>query len=338
MNEELILHVGHSGDEEYSTIAAAIEAASNLFSNKTNDANIVIEVDPGTYHERLEVHTPYLTIRGVSQNAADVVITHGDYARAIHADGEEYGTFRTATLFINAPHVTLQNLTVENSAGSGVNVGQALALYADGDCLFFNNCRLLGEQDTLFTAPLPPYELQKHGFRGPKEFAPRTDQRHFYKDCYIAGNVDFIFGSASAYFENCEIFSCFKAGKTGGYVTAPSTPEGKKYGYIFNKCRFTSACLPDTVYLGRPWRDFGKVVIINSYLGEHIRKEGWHDWNKPQSHTTTFFAEYNNNGPGADISQRVSFAHILTADEAAEYDFSAQGNVTKEAIFKQLWS
>ncbi|MBO5229147.1 MAG: pectin methylesterase [Lachnospiraceae bacterium] len=333
MSENIVLHVNPSDNNAYATVAAALDVSLKLYKEKESD--IVIELAPGIYKERLEIYTHRLTILGMGEDASQTVLTFDECANAINADGEKNGTFRTASLFIDADNVTLKNLTVENSAGSGVDVGQALALYADGDRLYFENCRFLGHQDTIFTAPLPPTVLQVNGFRGPKEFAPRRNQAHIYKDCYIAGDVDFIFGGAAAYFENCEIYSEFRDKSVAGYTTAASTPEGRKYVYVFNKCCFTSKCNPNTVYLGRPWRDFAKTVIVNSYLGEHIRKEGWHDWKKPQAHELTFYAEYNNYGPGADTSERVDFAHMLNAETARDYDFSTE-TLTNDEIFDKL--
>ena len=340
MNNEIVLNVNKNNISEtsdtYSDIASALEAAS-ILRRENENSPIVIEIAPGTYAEKLVITTQYLTLRGTSGNATDTILTYDDYAQAIHEDGVKYGTFRSYSVFIDADNVTLANLTIENSSGSGTKIGQAVALYADGDCLSFENCRLLGHQDTLFTAPLPPCAYEINGFRGPKEFAPRRDGRHFYKNCYICGDVDFIFGSAAAYFEDCEIFSLKRNAEICGYVTAPSTPESKRFGYIFNNCRFTSDCPPESVYLGRPWRDYAKVVIMNSFIDTHIHKEGWHDWNKPHAHATTFFAEYNNHGPGADTSKRASFAHVLSDEEAVEYEMFTKNNVDKELIFKKLW-
>lgn len=342
MNNEIILNVYKnidsttSSSNTYSSISSALEAASTI-RQENEHTPILIEIAPGTYKEKLVITVQNLTLKGTSDNAADTILTYDDYAQAIHEDGVKYGTFRSYSIFIDADNVTLANLTIENSAGSGTKVGQAVALYADGDCLTFENCRLLGHQDTLFTAPLPPCAYEINGFRGPKEFAPRRDGRHYYKNCYICGDVDFIFGSAAAYFEDCEIFSLKRDSEICGYVTAPSTPEGNRFGYIFNNCRFTSDCPPESVYLGRPWRDFAKVVIMNSFIDSHIHKEGWHDWNKPHAHATTFFAEYNNYGPGADTSARASFAHVLSDDEAAEYSAFTSIHADKEMIFKKLW-
>lgn len=340
MNNEIILNVDKntatSGNNTYCNIASALEAASKLRAENA-DTHIIITIAPGTYKEKLVITTPNLIIKGNSDNACDTILTYDDKALAIHEDGVKYGTFRSYSVFIDADNVTLANLTIENTAGSGPKVGQAVALYADGDCLSFENCRLLGHQDTLFTAPLPPHTYEAGGFRGPKESAPRRDGRHYYKNCYICGDVDFIFGSAAAFFEGCEIFSLRRGSEIGGYVTAPSTPEGKRYGYIFNNCRFTSDCPPESVYLGRPWRDFAKVVIMNSFLDAHIHKEGWHDWNKPHAHATTFFAEYNNYGPGADTSARASFVHVLGDEDATEYVAFANTSTDKTAIFEKLW-
>lgn len=122
---------------------------------------------------------------------------------------------------------TASNLTFENSAGPGTKVGQALALYVDGDRIAFHDCRFLGNQDTLFTAPLPPKEIEPNGFVGPKQFAPRINGRHFYQRCYIEGDIDFIFGGATAYFEDCEFFSKYTGQPISSYVTAASTPEGQ---------------------------------------------------------------------------------------------------------------
>jgi pectinesterase len=116
------------------------------------------------------------------------------------------GTFRSYTMFIDAANVSLKNLTVENSAGAGPDIGQAIALYAEGEGISCSNIRLLGWQDTLFTGPLPPKEIEKNGFIGPKQFAERINGRQYYTSSYIEGDIDFIFGSATAYFDNCYIF------------------------------------------------------------------------------------------------------------------------------------
>ena len=217
---------------------------------------VTIFLKKGIYEERAEITAPYLILEG--EDARNTVITGGLYARMEMEDGMKRGTFRTYTVLIDTHDVTVRGLTIENTAGFGKDVGQAVALYADGDRLLFEDCRLLANQDTLFTGPLPPKEIEKNGFIGPKQYAPRINGRQYYRNCLVRGEVDFIFGSATAYFENCELYSVNTGQEINGYVTAASTPEGQEYGYVFCNCRFTGNCPRETVYLGRPWRDLPK--------------------------------------------------------------------------------
>ncbi len=315
---------GNSAAENtFSTITQAIAQIP-----KDNDEPVTIKVAPGVYEEKITLDHPHVHLIGTS--AAECIITYGDYARDLMPDGSKRGTFRSYTFLLDADDVTLENLTIRNSAFPRSRAGQAVALYADGDNLCVRSCRLESYQDTLFTGPLPPAPMQIGGFTGPKEFAERRIGHHYYKDCYICGDVDFIFGSAIAYFETCEIASVFSeelpAEPDGGtpvygYVTAASTPEGCPYGYVFDRCRFTSTCPKASVYLGRPWRDYAQTVLIGCELGEHIRPEGFHDWNKPKARETVFYAEYQSRGPGADngANRRAGFVHLLSAEEALHY-------------------
>ncbi len=312
-----------AAENTFSTITQAIAQIP-----KDNDEPVVIEIAPGTYEEKITLDRSRVHLVGTS--AAECIITYGDYARDLMPDGSKRGTFRSYTFLLDADHVTLENLTIRNSAFPRSKAGQAVALYADGDDLCIKSCRLESYQDTLFTGPLPPAPMQIGGFTGPKEFAERRIGHHYYKDCYICGDVDFIFGSAIAYFENCEIASIFSEelpaepdGSTPvyGYATAASTPKGSPYGYVFDHCRFTSTCPEASVYLGRPWRDYAQTVLINCELGGHIRPEGFHDWNKPNVRETVFYAEYGSTGPGADngMNQRADFVRALTDEEALRY-------------------
>lgn len=295
-----------------------------------NNAPVTIELAPGIYHEKITLEKPNVTLMGTGASASDTIISYDDYGNFIMPDGKKRGTFRSYTLFVHAPNVTLRNLTVENASGDSKTHGQAIALYAECDRFFVDSCRLLGHQDTLFTGPLPPMEKEPGGFLGPTQFAPRINGRQYYKNCYICGDVDFIFGSATAYFENCTLESLSR--KTAdaapesdstpskdstfvpeGYVTAASTPEGQEYGYVFFNCSFVSKdCAPGTVYLGRPWRDYAKTVLIHCALGAHIHPAGFHDWNKEHAHGTVFYAEYDS-FPCADSS--VSGAIPVSEDD-----------------------
>ncbi len=311
------IHVAKDGSGEYSTIQAALDSLS-----ANDQSGTLIRIHKGIYRERVTVRAPHVTLQGDSPE--DTVLTYGLYAFMKMPDGQNRGTFRSYSCLIDTHDFTARDMTFENSSGSGALVGQALALYVDGDRIVFDNCRLLGGQDTLFTAPLPPKEIQPGGFIGPKRDAPRENGRHYYKNCYIEGDVDFVFGGATAYFEGCEFFSKNRNEEINSYVTAASTPEGRPYGYVMRGCRFTGDCPPATAYLGRPWRDYAKTVLIGCEIGAHIRPEGWHDWNKPQAHAATFYAEYGSTGPGGDVSRRAEWSHQLREDDLPQY--------TKEAV------
>lgn len=314
-----------SGENHFQTLS---EAIAHIPSESTEPVTILLTA--GRYYEKVSVERPFVTIKG--EDAASTVIAYDDCATQMMEDGSKRGTFRSYTMFLNSHDITLSDLTVCNEASPRSKAGQALALYADGDRILVKNCRLKSYQDTLFTGPLPPYPLSPGGFTGPKEFAERIVGRQYYRDCYICGDIDFIFGSAVAFFENCEIASVYSEklpeGPDGstpvyGYATAASTPEGCPYGYVFQNCRFTGTCPDNSVYLGRPWRNYAKTVLLNCSLGPHIRKEGFHDWNKKEAHSTIFYAEYKSTGEGA-FPDRASFVRQLTDEEAAAY--------TKEAV------
>ncbi len=310
------VHVAADGSGDFTAVSDALASIPAEYKGE-----VTFCIHKGTYKERLTVVRPHVTFVGESWD--ETVICFGLYARMMMEDGEKRGTFRSYSCLVDAHDITFRNLTIANTAGKGPGVGQALAGYADGDRLMFDHCRFLGGQDTLFTGPLPPKEIEKNGFVGPKQFAPRINGRHYYRDCYIEGDIDFIFGSATAYFENCHIFSKDIGQPVNGYVTAASTPAGQAYGYVMKDCHFSGNCPPGTVYLGRPWREFAKTVLLNCYMDRHIHPDGWHDWNKTNARETCFFAEYHSWGPGAQGISRPSWIHELSDDELKFYDRAA---------------
>ena len=115
-------------------------------------------------------------------------------------------------------------------------------------------------------------------------------------------------------FDNCTIFC-----KKNGYVTAASTLETTAYGFVFLNCKITGNASENSFYLGRPWRPFAKTVFINCYLDNHIKPEGWHNWNKPDAEKTSYYGEYNSSGPGANILKRVPWSHQLSDSEVQQY-------------------
>lgn len=298
---------------------SSVQSALNFLEQHPKEERVIL-VHPGVYQERVEVRVPGVVITGENRTAAEkTVITLGLGAKEILEDGKKRGTFRTYTFYVNAENVTLAFLTIENSAGPGKLAGQAIALYADGDRLTVDSCRLLGWQDTLFTAPLPAKEIEKNGFVGPGQFAPREARKQYYKDCYIEGDVDFVFGGAAAYFECCTFFSKDRNQEGPGFVTAPSTPKEQRFGYVMDRCRFTGNGPDRSVFLGRPWREWGKTVLLHCHIGPHIKAEGWDDWGKEKAHKTTFFAEYECTGPGSVLFARPGWVHRLTQEEAENY-------------------
>ena len=334
MPETIHLYVNHSGGQpRFSSVGEALASLPDIRSAppcfpappEPSVAPVVIHIGPGIYRERLVIERPYVTLEG--ENAENTVLTYDLAARDRMEDGSFRGTFRTASVRIHTHDLTARNITFQNTAGYGHTVGQALALYADGDRLLFEDCRFIASQDTLFTAPLPPSPAKPGGFTGPGEHAPRIPGRHLYRRCYLQGDVDFIFGGATAYFEKCTVFSKQPADRKPpespadetiyGYITAASTSEGAPYGYVFRDCRLLSDCPPRTVYLGRPWREWARTVFIHCEMGAHIHPAGWHDWQKPHGHF--YYGEYASYGEGGNTEHRAAFSHILTEEEASAY-------------------
>lgn len=307
-----MIHIAADGTGDFPSVTQALASLP-----ADSGGEITLYIHRGIYREQITLLRPRTTLLGESPE--DTVLAFDLYARMPMEDGSRRGTFRTYSCLVDTHDVTFKNLTLANTAGPGPKVGQALALYADGDRLMFDNCRFLGNQDTLFTGPLPPKELEPGGFVGPKEFSPRINGRHYYRNCYIEGDIDFIFGSATAFFQSCEFFSKDIGLPVNGYVTAASTPSGQPYGYVMKDCRFTGCCPPRTVYLGRPWRDYARTVLIDCFLDSHIHPEGWHDWNKPSARENCFFAEYNSSGPGAHMASRPDWIHRLSPRDLPLY-------------------
>ena len=293
--------VDGTGHGDYMTVQEAINACPDY----SHEAITTIHINAGVYREEIVIPHNKFRLHFTGDGAENTILTYGKYAKQ-YWPGRDFtvGTSGSASIYIHASYITFEDLTFENSAGEGNDIAQAVAVFTDGDFLFFRRCRFLGNQDTLYT-------YGRYGKDG-------GIKRNYYLDCYIEGTTDFIFGPSIAYFENCHIHS-----KKNSYVTAASTLEGQKYGYVFKNCRLTADPGIDKCYLGRPWGAYAKTVFIGCELGPHIVADGWHDWEKdgkPDTKKNSYYAEYQNAGPGAR-GPRVSWAHTLTAEEAAEYTF-----------------
>ena len=290
--------VASDGSGDFTTVQEAIQAVPDFRKSET-----LIFIRNGIYKEKLVLPASKTNVTFWGEDVEKTILTYDDYASKTNAFGEEMGTTGSSSFFVFGDGFKAENITFENSAGP---VGQAVAVRVSADKVIFHNCRFLGFQDTLY---------------------PQAERsRQYYKNCYIEGTVDFIFGWSTAVFEDCTIH-----GKNSGYVTAASTTERSKYGFVFLNCRLTGDTDEPTFYLGRPWRPYSNVVFINCFLDKHIRPEGWHNWGSTDKEETAFYAEYGNTGPGADTKNRVPWSHQLTQEEAARYTleniFSA-GSIT----------
>ena len=281
-NYDFVVALDNSGN--FTSIQEAIDACKAF-----PDSRVSIFVKKGTYHEKVVVPSCNTQLSIIGESAEKTIITYNDYFDKINRGRNS--TFYTYTFKVEADDFRMENITVENSAGS---VGQAVALHIEGDCCVFMNCRFLGNQDTLYAAG--------------------RFSRQYFLNCYIEGTTDFIFGEATALFENCKIHC-----KNDSYITAASTVEGKPFGFVFRDCQITSADRVLKVYLGRPWRSFARVAFLECELGSFICPEGWDNWSNIENEKTAFFAEYKNTGIGAELQNRVSWSHQLTKEQVENY-------------------
>lgn len=284
--QPLKMVVAKDGSGDFTTVQQAIDAVID-----SNQSVTTIFIKKGIYKEKLYLHKAKMNVHFVGEHVDETILTYDDHANVKGPRGNTIGTSGSASFYIYADGFAAENITFENSAGP---VGQAVAVRVSGDKAQFINCRFLGFQDTLYT----------HG----------DNSRQYYFKCYIEGTVDFIFGASTVLFDSCTIY-----GKKGGYYTAASTQPGKKFGYVFNNCTITGSADKASFFLGRPWRPDAKTVFLNCYLDKQVKAAGWDNWRNPENEKTTFYAEYNNRGPGANTAERVGWSKQLTALEAAEY-------------------
>lgn len=264
----------------------------------------------GVYHERPFLELEDYLIEG--EDAQSTVITASCGGRDPWPGEEKTGTFRSQTLFLGGGSAGVSRITVENTAGDGTDVGQALAVYADANLVRMSEVVLRGNQDTLFTAPLPLKEREKNGFRGPREHTPRKNTEQYYLNCRISGNIDFIFGGADAVFDHCRI-EPVRHRSGNSYITAASTPKGRR-GYLFVDCEIAGNCPEGSVYLGRPWRKYASCYWLNCSMDREVNLHHWDNWNDPDNEKTSCFGEYGSKGDG-----RVMDGGFGTVDDPAEY-------------------
>lgn len=278
--------VAQDGTGNFKTVQEAINAVPDFRNKQT-----VIFIKKGTYKEKLVLAGSKKNVKFIGEDLRKTILTYDDFAQKKNVFGEEKGTSGSSSFYIYGEGFSAENLTFENSAGP---VGQAVAVWSGGDKSTFINCRFLGFQDTLYT------------YGG--------NNRQYYKNCYIEGTVDYIFGAATAWFENCTLF-CKKA----GYISAASTADTTKFGHVFNKCKIIGDAPNNSFYLGRPWRPYAKVAFLNCDLSAIIKPEGWNNWGKENNEKTAYYAEYNNSGAGSKSNSRVKWARQLPQQEFELY-------------------
>ncbi|UQZ32166.1 pectin methylesterase [Paenibacillus sp. PK3_47] len=297
------IRISRTGGGDFTSVQAAVDSIPDGKEGLT-----VLTVEAGVYYEKLRIDKPDLRITG----EGEVRFVYDDYAPKPGSDGKPMGTFASCSTSITGDNIRVDNIIFENTAGGSGKVGQAVALYVDADKAVFRNCTFLAAQDTLYLGK-------------PKEEKVNRSGRNYFEHCRITGDIDFIFGSATAYFHECEIISLDLGKEINGYVTAAATPEDKHMGFVFHKCRLVSDAAENSVYLGRPWRDYARTVFVDCWLGGHIRREGWDDWGKDSVWNTVHYGEYGSRGPGAVPGERVAWSKQLQQREAM--------NFTLEAVF-----
>lgn len=249
-------------------------------------AAITLYIKNGVYNEKIELPAPNTDVVFIGESVDKTIITYNDYSGR-----GKLTTFTSYTAKISGNRFRAENITFANSAGP---VGQALALYVDADKAVFKNCKFLGNQDTIFAAG--------------------ESSRQYFVDCYIEGTTDFIFGPATAVFQNCIIKE-----KSNSFITAASTTPGKKFGYVFLDCKIIADSSVTKVQLGRPWRAAAKTAFIRCELPKQITPEAWNNWGNAENEKTVTYVEYKNTGEGAAIKSRAAWSKQLSDKEAKEY-------------------
>lgn len=304
--------VARDGSGDFTSIQAAIDSIPGAGA-----APETILIRPGLYAERVIVNRDNLRL--VGQSREGTVITYSACANDPDPDGTPRGTFLSFTMLVTGDNVQVEDLTIRNDAGDGREVGQAVAVYAAGDRGVWRRCRLIAHQDTLFCGPLMPNVV--------REFAPRTPRsryvesvgdcpefqcRQYFEDCFIQGDVDFIFGPWRCWFEGCTLYMNAR----GGWYTAANTPETQPYGFVFHRCRLTGECAPGEGKLGRPWRAWARTLFLACDMDVCVSPRGFADWDSARV-VTARCGEWGTTGVRADLSNRHPAQARLTDAQAA---------------------
>jgi len=279
--------VGKDSKSKYHSIQ---EILNLIPSGNTKPVNIYVK--NGIYKEVITVDASKSNILLVGESEDNTIIQFDNHAGVKMPNGDTLNTWTCATAFIYGNDFQAQHISFSNQAG--FNAGQAVALRVEGNRASFYNCKILGFQDVLF--------LSGNGVK------------HYFENCYIEGTTDFIFGAATALFQNCNIHS-----KKNSHVTAASTNSIIPIGFVFKNCKLTGDSVLNKVSLGRPWSPTASVTYIDCWLGKHIIEEGWNNWKNPANEATARYSEYKSVGPGANPSKRAAWSKQLSDEQANSF-------------------
>lgn len=304
------LTVSHEGKGDFTTIQAAVD-------NAPKDG-AVIRILPGSYREKIKIAKDNIHLIGVGKKPQDVVVSFGDSAKNTGS------TFKSGTITVEGDGFEAENLTIENTWWNEhpdpSDASQAVALHLVSDHSVLDRVRLLSGQDTLYAA--------SRTCRTKEEASGCRASRQYFKDCFIEGHVDYIFGDSKAVFENCELHS---RPRTNIMITAQSrlAPD-EDSGYSFLHCSITGEDGKGKVVLGRPWRDYANVLFYDTNIVQKIDASGWSEWGGRLK--TSTYREYKSHGPGVNDGQRAVISPALSAEE--EKNLTVRGLLTGKDNWK----
>ncbi len=274
--------------KDHSSKYQSIQQVLNLIPSG-NIKPVSIFVKKGIYEEVIVVDASKSNITLIGEDEKNTIVQYNNHAGVKLTNGDTLNTWTCATAFIYGNDFQAQHISFSNQAG--FTAGQAVALRVEGNRASFYNCNMLGFQDVLF--------LSGNGVK------------HYFSNCYIEGTTDFIFGAATAIFDDCKINS-----KKNSHVTAASTNSIIPFGFVFRNCTLTADSLINKVSLGRPWSPTASVIYINCWMGKHIIEEGWNNWKNTANELTARYSEFNSKGPGGNTAKRVAWSKQLSEEQA----------------------
>ena len=286
----IVLRVGTPEIAPHQSVQAAVEALP--------ESGGTIEIHTGTYREKLVIAKPNVTLKGLGKHPQDVVLVWGDSNKSAG------GTGKSASVWASGDGFEAHNLTIQNDYHlNNAERSQAVALRLTADRAVLTHVRLLGAQDTLYAASKNP----------------DSPSRQYFRDCYVEGHVDFIFGDAKAFFDRCHIHGI--ANEIVMITAQSKVKPDQDSAYVFDRCRITADAGVKELWLGRAWRPYATVVFMRTRIDAPLEPAGWREWTPGTTETfkTATYREYASTGQGASVSTREPGSKQLTKAEAAAW-------------------